>query len=406
MKSRFLELSDLLNSCRQFWSVEVIDQYPQCFESYPETWVDEISRLSAEQLFELEHHRSLGSITEPGLRSYYEAHWRLAELPTAVVSENSVLGHKAFFRVSEKKRHEISVVCELVVELCRRQAIDTVVDFGGGVGYLAQALAHYYQVPTISLDRDRSLQETGMKRHQRRKPADSSELQYVEMDCPANGSASELPGDGKRLLLGLHTCGPLANAQLTTAVREKCPAVLNFSCCYHKLCDTDYYLSEHGKQSDLRLTSEALTLACRSPRYGRKAHDFSKRVKFYRYSIHLFLYHELGIRQFRALGNSPRRLYEGDFVAYGLEQLGRIDLPTDESMAKALAAFAEDENYQQTVRKMVAANIIRSAATRGLELLLLFDRAIYLSEQGYTVEMAEYFDDLLSPRNIGIVALQ
>jgi hypothetical protein len=36
---------------------------------------------------------------------------------------------------------------------------------------------------------------------------------------------------------------------------------------------------------------------------------------------------------------------------------------------------------------------------------ILLDRAIYLEEQGYEVRVEEFFDEELSPRNIGITAL-
>ena len=403
LQTRFSELTDFLTSCQPLWSDEVIDQYPRCLELYPEAWISEITQLEPDQLFDLEHSRELASIRNRELRSYYEQHARLAKLPRVDIQPSERLGHTAFFRVGEKKRHEISVVSELVADICRKQQIDCVIDFGGGIGYLAQSLAHHYQLPTISIDRESSLQDTGRKRHAIRKTDHSSELQYVEMDCAAIG---ELPGEGKRLLLGLHTCGTLANAQIQAAVRENCPALLNFSCCYHKLSDEDYYLSRYGSQRGVRLTPKALTLASRAPRYTRKTYDFSKRVKYYRYLIHLFLYHELGIREFVSFGNSTKQLYRGDFTSYALEQLGRIGQATDKDMARALEAFAQNAVWQDRVMQMVAANIIRGAATRSLELLLLCDRAIYASEQGYEATLAEYFDDILSPRNIGLLAIK
>jgi len=209
---------------------------------------------------------------------------------------------------------------------------------------------------------------------------------------------------GRSVAVGLHTCGNLANSQLFAASKAECPIVLNFSCCYYKMSGKDYFISNYGKRCQLRLTPEARTLAGRSSRKSRDAYDLSKRVKRYRYLIHLFFYHEMGIRKFRALGNSPRSLYRGDFVEYGLEQLRRIGRADNSVMARKLQSFYGEEKYREIVHQMILANIIRSVAARPLELLLLLDRAIYMEEQGYQVTLAEYFDEVLSPRNIGILA--
>ena len=41
---------------------------------------------------------------------------------------------------------------------------------------------------------------------------------------------------------------------------------------------------------------------------------------------------------------------------------------------------------------------------RALEVYILLDRALNLMEKGMKVSMATYFDESLSPRNIGILA--
>jgi len=58
------------------------------------------------------------------------------------------------------------------------------------------------------------------------------------------------------------------------------------------------------------------------------------------------------------------------------------------------------------VGQMITAGLIRNALGRALEIYLLLDRAIYLEEQGYKVKVEEFFDEELSPRNIGITAVR
>jgi hypothetical protein len=50
-------------------------------------------------------------------------------------------------------------------------------------------------------------------------------------------------------------------------------------------------------------------------------------------------------------------------------------------------------------------NIIRWQLGRALEVYLLLDRCLYLEEQGFRVQIEQYFQETLSPRNIGILAI-
>ena len=49
-------------------------------------------------------------------------------------------------------------------------------------------------------------------------------------------------------------------------------------------------------------------------------------------------------------------------------------------------------------------NIIRWQFGRAIELWILLDRACYLQENKNEVIIGEYFDENISPRNIGIYA--
>jgi hypothetical protein len=55
---------------------------------------------------------------------------------------------------------------------------------------------------------------------------------------------------------------------------------------------------------------------------------------------------------------------------------------------------------------MFLCNIIRWQLGRLLEIYLLLDRCLFLEENGYKVKVEQYFEEALSPRNIGILALK
>jgi hypothetical protein len=149
----------------------------------------------------------------------------------------------------------------------------------------------------------------------------------------------------------------------------------------------------------------ALTLACRAhKKMDEKDYDLKLKVKLFRYAIHILLHDHYGIKEIVTLGNSSPKLYDESFGTYALEQLKRIKVVPLHSESE-LNDFFHHKELQMLIQRMLAAGLIRNALGRVLELYLILDRAIYLEEEGYEVLVQEFFDEELSPRNIGITAV-
>ena len=86
-----------------------------------------------------------------------------------------------------------------------------------------------------------------------------------------------------------------------------------------------------------------------------------------------------------------------------MEQFKRIKL-SPRHTKNELDDFFDNEDLKILIQRMLAAGLIRNALGRVMEVYLILDRAIYLEEQGYEVLVQEFFDEELSPRNIGITA--
>jgi hypothetical protein len=136
-----------------------------------------------------------------------------------------------------------------------------------------------------------------------------------------------------------------------------------------------------------------------------KDYELKLKVKFFRYAIHILLHDEYGMKELISLGNSSPKLYDESFGNYVIEQFRRINLPLQHTKEELDAYFADSER-QQLIWKMLTAGLIRNAFGRLMELYILLDRALYLEEHGYKVELQEFFDEPVSPRNLGIVAHQ
>jgi len=55
------------------------------------------------------------------------------------------------------------------------------------------------------------------------------------------------------------------------------------------------------------------------------------------------------------------------------------------------------------VWEMILANLIRWQLGRILETYLILDRALWLEESGVECEVAQIFDEQISPRNLAII---
>ncbi|MDD4973555.1 MAG: methyltransferase, partial [Bacteriovorax sp.] len=284
------------------------------------------------------------------------------------------------------------------------------VDIGGGVGHLSRVLSHYHSIPSISLDRDPLFQKIGFERLSKyRKIEGSRDVSFVNITFGkiADEEILKTIFRPQAFSLGLHTCGALALTVIQKSIDYKTTGLLSFGCCYHLLNpETDFPLSNFYKKNQyLKLNLFALTLATRShAEMSFEDYQTKERVKYYRYALHLFLTKYFNNKYFTGVGECHTRTYWEPFANYIKTKLSELKLEhcfTDEDFN----LFYADPKIQKELRIMWLCNIIRWQLGRAIEVYLLLDRFLYLEEQGFKVKIEQYFNEALSPRNIGILAL-
>lgn len=381
--------------------------YPTPLEDYPSDWIDEVLRIiDAGGALALERKRYEELVTLPSLRTFYERRAALIDVPWAAPAAAFPETPFSFLYMIPKKQHEIRKLAPLLDRFSRDCGASQLVDIGGGIGLLAQSLTNHYDLHVTSVDLDPVMQKTGRERNLKNAVDPRNLVDYRTVRVALGDEAfADLLTNGT-VTVGLHTCGDLAVAQLEASNSRRAKGIVNFGCCYHKLKDdspaqnVSDFARAHGK---LHLSQFALTLASRAHlKLPEKDHDFKLKVKNFRYAIHFLLHDLYGHRGIVSLGNSPRQLYDETFSVYAKEQLQRLGL-TPPSDAE-LDAYFESPRIQNLIRGMLAAGIIRDALGRPLELYLLLDRALYLEERGYEVELLQCFDEIISPRNLGLFA--
>jgi hypothetical protein len=407
IKSQALSLRDFLSRYAPLWEDEIMNQYPEAVAFYPQEWIDLLDGLTQAELYDIDCKKIIPQIENTSFAFFMQEAMNLSALPVIPESPLPKMEDWAYNGMKKKKRHEIERIVPRLKKM--RPSFHYVVDIGGGVGHLSRVLSLYHSIPSVSLDRDRYFQSIGEERLKKfRHPKEAAEIRFVNVTF-GTGEEEAIIREVFRpesFSLGLHTCGGLANHLIKNTVTNKTAGLLSFGCCYHRLdTTTEFPLSQFYQEENLpRPNLYALSLATRS----HAQRDFEvyltkERVKQYRYALHLFLVKFWNNKYFTDVGECPIKTYWGPFAGYIRAKLSELKLEhsfTDEDFN----SFYNDQNLQRELRVMWLCNLIRWQLGRPLEVYLLLDRVLYLEENGYDVQIETYFEESLSPRNIGILA--
>ncbi len=389
---------------QELWKNEIMLGYPAPLKDYPAHW---IRALRAYDYPTIALRLSQGHIPPElpeDLRAWLGQIAALTELPVAA-RPPADLPAPSWVKIGQKKQHEIERLAPLVAQTAEHSDLRHVVDVGGGVGHLAQVLAHHYQLSVTSLDMDEMLQHAGKHWQSVKWPGSPHAVDFRAHRLERDDLHFRSLLTPHTLSTGLHTCGPLADHQIAAVVQAGA-ALVNLGCCYHKIPPSELPRSQVARELPLPWNLFALTLASGAHR-KQDAADFAfkQKLKRKRYALHFLLHDHLATPGLVTLGNGSAGLYDGSFAAYAREQLRRLNLQSDWSDAD-LEAFAEDRERRKIIEDMIYAGILRDLLGRPLELALLFDRALWLEEHAYEVELQEIFDARRSPRNVALVAVR
>ncbi len=402
-KKRFQEIAEFLQPYQRIWQNEIMLLYPNPLNDFPQEWVNELAQFkNQEDVIRLEKKDVFSYIKSPSLIAFYKRIEELADIPKIPELPLFPDNKSLFLHMIPKKQHEIKRLAPFVNTFYAENHIDKIVDIGGGIGHLAQSLANHYQLKTTSLDMDPVMQQTGKERQS------NNQVEYIQVKVDVDNETFKSVLSNNSMTLGLHTCGPLANHQIKASCAQNIKGLISFGCCYEKLQhdSQSQNISQSAKNLKAPITFNyfALTLATRAHRkMHEKDYELKLKVKYFRYAIHVLLHDEYEIKELVSLGNSSPKLYDESFGNYVIEQFRRINLPLRHTKDE-LDAYYANPILQDLIWNMLTAGLIRNAFGRLMELYILIDRALYLEEHGYSVQLLEFFDEPVSPRNLGIVA--
>jgi hypothetical protein len=395
-------LNQFLSKTVGIWRDEVLNFYPHTIECYKDSWLNDLADLSTEQEWKVDCGQDSENLPNGELREIFKEIQSLENIERWPTPPPKAYPSWALNKVGGKKHHEISRIIPLT-NILGLSSSNQFVDIGGGKGHLSRIMCLYHGHNAISLDSNAYFQKLGKERLEKYPaPVGAGNLKFCHhIFGDQNQELKEREiFEAAEASIGLHTCGPLSLHHISKMALGK--GLLNFPCCYQLLTpDIETHLSSTSKEHSLPIGKYALTLATRGhTTITFKDYLLKKKVKLMRAALHFYLLERHQHEEFTTVGPAHPRDYEKDFAHYAgikLKFLGHQSDPVD------LNAFYDSEETQKKIYDVYKANIIRWRWGRLIEKYLVFDRALAQVEKGFPVEVYQFFDEKISPRNLGLL---
>lgn len=276
-----------------------------------------------------------------------------------------------------------------------RQAPDHWLDWCAGKGHLGRLLAHDGGQLTC-LEHDPQLVSAGQQLSERRHLA----AQHRQQDVLAADAAEQLHAEHSPV--ALHACGELHVRLLQLASAKGCRQLAVAPCCYNRIHTPHYQaLSGPAQHSVLLLSRDDLGLPLsETVTAGQRVRQQRDRSMARRLAFDLLQRQLRGSDHYLPTPSLPVAWLAKDFADYCRDLAALKELPRP---PECDWSSLETQGWQRLaqVRNL---ELLRNLFRRPLELWLALDRALYLEEQGYHVQLGSFCSHALSPRNLLLLA--
>ena len=344
-------------------------------------------------------HRDLLALSEADLRalegegellcflsSYLPDLERLNDAPIVTSTRHQWRAHEsATLGVSERKRVQIEgFVNALLGSKMTMTRDSSLIDWCSGRGFLARAMHAASGARVLCLERDTKLHRADLPEqvtflaHDVLEPLDSAHLH------------------NSHLHTALHACGDLHLSMLRQAARAGVPELACSPCCYHFTAEKLYRgLSQRARESGLQPTRDELRLATAETTTANALdRKLRHRELLWRVAFDLHLRQLRGVDAYTRTPSVKKSLLKTSFnsfaqsLADALERKGRRDFEFS-----PLSEQAEEELLRRAQAKLSILSRLEKAQLAfrpALERWLLLDRALFLQERGYQVEIQKF----------------
>uniref|UniRef100_A0A336LK04 CSON009167 protein n=1 Tax=Culicoides sonorensis TaxID=179676 RepID=A0A336LK04_CULSO len=345
-------------------------------------------------------------------------------------------------RVKPKKLHEIQKILKICDRTIKLSNVRTIIDFGSGLGHLSRHLQYKLGIDIICIEQNLALVneaiaiDTIMAQkylkftknletktvpgnifHIPKCLKTEKDFQSVLASIQNNFNQIENSNIG---LIGLHPCGDLAVLLLKSFLNSpEVKFILIVGCCYMKLTtestfsmegrptytktpEFSYPLSNFLKkltQNQYNLSYEALESATHAiEKYLNEIQLVKKETEFYKINCYRATIEAIIVKYYpdkKHCGLRNVRYSEGlTFAEYAKKAINGLGIELPE----------EEFNWQETKmrlkqwKRVVIYYLLRLIFSPFIESVLLYDRQLFLIENGCKCNVEAIFDPLISPR--------
>ncbi len=374
--------------------VDSANPKPAWAEHYPSLW----HSLTALPLDKVEHLKGSDSrllkvlgVVQPSLNyQRYFCHQTLVK--PAKGNEKSLLSNQLATGMPGNKRHQVeSFVSELTPSDARQW-----IEWCAGKGYLGRLLTQSNSNPVTSLEWQQSLVDSGQHF------ADQHQLpmQFIQQDVFKDDSHRHI--DSQCHCVALHACGDLHVRLLDVAVNKRAASLSIAPCCFHLIRGERYTpLSTLGQYHDLMLSKPDLRVPLQQTVTGGARVVRHRQLEMqYRLGFDELLRRELGFSEHTPVPSIKKSTLENGFEAFCLWAADKKSIALPKQVDLALFERLGEQRFV----KMEQLSLAQQLFQRPLEMWLALDKCLYLQEQGYQVELKEFCEASLTPRNLLINA--
>ena len=220
--------------------------------------------------------------------------------------------------------------------------------------------------------------------------------------CNVMSAASATPLQRADAVLALHACGDLHTHLVRQISVQQAQALALAPCCYNRT-QAEFYqpLSTCGQASKLQLNRDdlglPLTATVTATTRERRLRDQSMA---WRLAFDLLQRELRGIDDYLPTPSLSTTWFNKPFAQWckdlaALKKLAAVPEPNWQALeAQGWQRLAQVRNLE----------LVRGLFRRPLELWLLLDQALFLQEQGFSVELGEFCAAELTPRNLLLLA--
>jgi len=272
-----------------------------------------------------------------------------------------------------------------------------VLEWCAGKGHLGRWLSFSQQREVNSLEwqqplcLDGQLQAEKLKLPQR----------FIQADALAADSENYVKVEQQAI--ALHACGDLHIRLLQLASRIGTKQLDIVPCCYHLIAAEQYQaLSTEAQHSQLgKLHRDELKLAVQAQvTAGERVARLRHTEVLWRLAYQELYQAVQGVKDYRPLSSVSKQWFSGEFSAFAhwAASEHQWQIPADTHWQHYLLL---GQQRHVLVQKM---QLVRSLFRPLLEQWLVLDRALFLEQQGYQVQVKPFCDYQLTPRNLMISA--